>query len=451
MNIKLTLFILVIAIIIFIIGAICFLHPISVPVVTHIQPKEISPNDVIQNFFLQYYHAYCTHASPDFSSMVDKNQDTILFLLQLDYRLALFDTFNDQYDAIKIQFDYYAAQFTPPELTTSVYVTATYHYHRDPPNVNSRCGTLVHLTLEPQNGTWMIIAIHPEDSEYDLFQSAITEQYALCDTLSTIESVEHYITHRIENLPSQRVQWDAFVTAYNEIADSLSTPEYTINFHALLFPYSGDAAANYGYTFGNVFDNGIFKRMENDCTNFISQCLWAGYGGTSGIDLSNTEQLKQRVKQNYRMVDLPDTHYDWWGLNADSPLAYPSPSFMRVMELWDFFLSNQSLGPKGIGYNNNQYYWQLEGTTIHRGDVLQFYSYAKSRYSHSVIVVSPESESYTSNSPWTIRVAQHTGDYNSRPLHQLIAVFSDVANNGNTRDCKMRLLKPLPGTFDDAH
>lgn len=409
----------------------------------------VSPNETIESFFKQYYGAYETHQAPNFSSRVETNDHTLLFLRQLDYRLAVFDTFGDFYDHMTVDLAYYDTQFSPMQFTTSVYVLTSYHYQRDPDDLISHHGTVVNLTLKPQNNQWMITRISPEDTDYALLKSAIDEHAQTIGTNHYQSAINDYIEKRILYLHHQRRQWDAFVETYS--ASPLATKQTTnaIRPHAFLVSYNGNSAATYAETFGSVFENGIFKRMEADCTNFVSQCLWAGYGGTDGVSLWDTHQLKQRVKQNFRMVDLPGTHQDWWGLNADSSLSFPSTTFMRVTELYQFCTNNQYLGPKAFGYNNNQYYWQLEGTTIHRGDVLQFYNYTKHRYSHSVVVVSPQEESYNDLSPWNIRVAQHTGDYSGRPLHQVITVFSDSTSDGETQDCKMRLLKPIPGSFTE--
>ena len=59
-----------------------------------------------------------------------------------------------------------------------------------------------------------------------------------------------------------------------------------------MITYNPVLASLYGITFGSQRENYLFKRMgENDCTNFISECIWAGYGGIEGFDLSNPTDL----------------------------------------------------------------------------------------------------------------------------------------------------------------
>ncbi|MCI9426971.1 MAG: hypothetical protein HFI81_04350 [Eubacterium sp.] len=61
----------------------------------------------------------------------------------------------------------------------------------------------------------------------------------------------------------------------------------------------------------------IFKRASEDCTNFVSQCVWAGYGRTAGVTIPTTPTvndrthiaLKNRVKANRLMASA------WFGRN----------------------------------------------------------------------------------------------------------------------------------------
>jgi hypothetical protein len=49
--------------------------------------------------------------------------------------------------------------------------------------------------------------------------------------------------------------------------------------------YDAASARSWGYWLGDKYDNYVFKRSSPDCTNFVSQCIWAGYGGTSGYTI----------------------------------------------------------------------------------------------------------------------------------------------------------------------
>ena len=78
----------------------------------------------------------------------------------------------------------------------------------------------------------------------------------------------------------------------SEAAASDELPEGT---KSVTVSYDRAAAVAYARRFAKVENNGIFKSMGLDCTNFVSQCMWSGYGGTKGYSLDNTAALKARV------------------------------------------------------------------------------------------------------------------------------------------------------------
>ena len=201
--------------------------------------------------------------------------------------------------------------------------------------------------------------------------------------------------------------------------------------------YDRAAAVAYAMKFAEVDNNGIFKSMSLDCTNFVSQCMWSGYGGTKGYSLNNTAALKARVAADYRQTST------WYGRNADSPYQYGSGAFIRVVDFWDYVTTNTGDGPRATGYNNNKTWKQL--TVVPRtGDILQVYISGKGRYAHSVIVTQVTSTSLTVNNKdmWlnNILVSQHTPKDLDRTLGDIVRTYGHD-------NCKIRLIRPKSATF----
>ena len=222
----------------------------------------------------------------------------------------------------------------------------------------------------------------------------------------------------------------------SEAAASDELPEGT---KSVTVSYDRAAAVAYARRFANVDNNGIFKSMGLDCTNFVSQCMWSGYGGTKGYNLDDTAALKARVAANYRQTST------WYGRNADSPYQYGSGAFIRVVDFWDYVTTNTGYGPRATGYNNNKVWTQL--TVVPRtGDILQVYSSSQGRYVHSVIVTQVKSTSLTVNNKdmWrnNIIVSQHTPKELNRTLGNLINAYGDA-------NCKIRLIRPKSATFSE--
>lgn len=203
-----------------------------------------------------------------------------------------------------------------------------------------------------------------------------------------------------------------------------------------MITYNKENARYYGIKFGNKYENGIFKRMDADCTNFICQCVWAGYGGIDGYSLSEPENiraLRNRVKHMYRQTPL------WYGLPYNSLEEFASLSFIRVEEFWDYVVNNNSSGPRANGYNDDKHWTDLD-VNVEQGDVIQFYNEDVDRYTHSVIVVSNTDQNIV-DSMDGIYVAQHSEDFSYRPLIDAFNASSNLETG------KLRLLKFIPAFF----
>ena len=110
-----------------------------------------------------------------------------------------------------------------------------------------------------------------------------------------------------------------------------------------------------------------FDPVGGDCTNFVSQCIYAGCG-----------------QMNY------NRNNGWYYIDGNNK----SPSWTGVEFLYSFLATNNNLGPKG------------EETTIDKleiGDVVQL-SFNGQIFSHSLIVV--ENGTNTNNT----LIAAHTYD-----------------------------------------
>lgn len=93
-----------------------------------------------------------------------------------------------------------------------------------------------------------------------------------------------------------------------------------------------------------------YDRIGGDCTNFVSQCIYAGWN-----------------QMNYSKTN------GWYYINANDK----SPSWTGVEFLYNFLVSNKGPGPIGYAADINQ---------LEIGDVIQL-SFDGIRYSHSLIVV----------------------------------------------------------------
>jgi hypothetical protein len=118
-----------------------------------------------------------------------------------------------------------------------------------------------------------------------------------------------------------------------------------------------------------------FSELGGDCTNFASQCLFAG----SGV-------------MNYTPV------YGWYY----NSLNDRAPAWTGVNELYRFLISNRGAGPQAV---------ETELNKAAVGDIIQLRFSGNGGFDHSPVVVDAGNGSAA-----TILVAAHSKDCDCRPL-----------------------------------
>ncbi|MDR0822004.1 MAG: amidase domain-containing protein [Oscillospiraceae bacterium] len=134
--------------------------------------------------------------------------------------------------------------------------------------------------------------------------------------------------------------------------------------------YNRQAAVNYAKRWWNgrnpeYYD---FQQLGGDCTNFISQCLYAGYG------------------------EMNRSEWYYYALNSRSP------SWTGVEFLHDFLVRNRGAGPRAS---------ERPLPMAQIGDIVQL-SFDGDMFSHSLLVVD--------KSPTDTLIAAHTYDSYARSL-----------------------------------
>ncbi len=118
-----------------------------------------------------------------------------------------------------------------------------------------------------------------------------------------------------------------------------------------------------------------FSMLGGDCTNFASQCIYAGCG-----------------VMNYTPVT------GWYYISADNR----TPSWTGVEELFRFLVNNRGAGPRAA---------VVPLVAIREGDIVQIKFQGGERFSHTPVVISAGR-----GTPETVLIAAHSRDSLDRPL-----------------------------------
>ena len=143
-------------------------------------------------------------------------------------------------------------------------------------------------------------------------------------------------------------------------------------------PYNRELAVQYAHkwAFGRNPAFTDFEELGGDCTNFASQCIYAGAG-----------------------VMNPTPTYGWYYYD----LHHRAPAWTGVIYLYQFLTENRGIGP---------YADEVPLEQVEPGDVIQLRLTGRRVFHHSPVVVSRVN-------PATLRntlVAAHSIDSDNRPL-----------------------------------
>ena len=141
--------------------------------------------------------------------------------------------------------------------------------------------------------------------------------------------------------------------------------------------YNREAAVEYArkWAFSRNPDFFDFSELGGDCTNFASQCIYAGYG-----------------VMNY----TPVTGWYYNSLNSRAP------AWTGVNELYNFLINNEGTGPRAV---------VVPLSEIQVGDIVQIRFRGANTFGHCPVVVRRGR-----GTPGTVLIAAHTNDAYNRAL-----------------------------------
>ena len=151
-----------------------------------------------------------------------------------------------------------------------------------------------------------------------------------------------------------------------------------------VYNYDAGAGAEYARIYalpGRVWDCKplFYYDAQDDCTNFISQCVWAAYGGwIPGCGEQTQERNAQRI-----LKDVRQTPGVWYG----SASYIGSDIWCRVDRFHDYVVAPKTVGPAAWPVAEGRF-TTVDPDVIELGDVIQLVvaSYIPDRYGHSLYV-----------------------------------------------------------------
>lgn len=396
---------------------------------------------VLYGYFSEYHKSIeALDVSPGLMRYVADTENTHLYLRALQYGINWRKAMNtgiadSRVNEIDLK---YVRPLPDGDVEIRAYIRISYRYLEDETNTIAHSGDFWEIRIGKVGDTPKIVYLSSQSNDYHTAKQRIQEKMT-----KNAQSQGYTITDAIDDaydeinafIP-QLVVLAAASDATSENKDTEDIDENNVTeTRSVAVTYDYERARNFAHAKGASYQTQIFKRVTNDCTNFVSQCLWVGYGSDQGNSWSTTGGIaacQQLALQNYRQISGSD---NWFGRSYISNEDTPSGPWQRVKELYSY-LSSSSSGPRASKYNNLSLYSSCS-TVLRNGDILQLSDSASSSgYFHSVMVVRG---GYSLSDASNIYVAQHSNEYSYRQLSELISSNSAPY---------VRIIRPITGSFN---
>lgn len=261
------------------------------------------------------------------------------------------------------------------------------------------------IGLTEMDGRYYISEIDTEEVNYHDFVDCYDEIAAMTETVTTLSTGEQksVADAMIDNAVRLYGEMDSIVVDPADVVDlddneavSIATCGFeNATTYATTVTYNGNNGRVYADTYAVTANPNFVEFAGADCTNFVSQCIWAAYGGWTSDDDNDT--MADNIANGVCMQS--STSSDNWYARSN---GCGNP-WSGVANLWTFVVNNTSTGPKGTGHNDGGIHTNIHPSSILTGQVLQFKKPNGTVYEHSVYVAGGVNDAYSN-----IRIAQHS-------------------------------------------
>ena len=368
--------------------------------------SNLNARNVVLSFFEIYIESLENLTLPEFDGVIDENEDTLRFIKSIEYNVKSNQIWDVKQINSNVTIDYLSLQETVDGVNIEVLMSSKHNYNISP-TVESGIGNVYYkfYLKELNNGFYEIKDVETDDYNYLCFNEMI-------DNYETSENTNVYALNTlneeqiIEELIEDELEFTKYAKNMEHNFEEEMIEEPVVAPYALTVTYNNMLGRNYAQRFAEASESSRwFYTVDGldggDCTNFVSQCVWAGYGGYVEGSTSATA-TQNNIRNQYRMTS------SWYGGTGGG-----SPAWESVQGFWNYMTTNTGYGPKATGYNNGYVYTNIAPLTINYGDVLQFNSSGSGDYAHSVYVTytSSATDQYSE-----ILVSAHTNDVYNAPL-----------------------------------
>lgn len=379
--------------------------------------------NVIAKYFDNYFKSFVILEDVNSDEIIESNDNTYLYGKIHEAELARRKDFGTGYKNYDVKLKYVDVDVQKNTAKVNLLMNLDYQY-KNAEDVKSALYNVDYVfDLKLVEGKWVISKVETNFDEYQSFKQEVNKKVKNKDAKNLKEATNLVFDEKIKDLKIMKEK------GAKDIKDRPVQEAAPISAQAT-FSYNATNGRAWAQRFAEALESSrFFYTAGNDCTNFVSQCVWAAYGGYVP---SNDTQTKNNIANKVRMV--PNV---WHGGTGGG-----MPNWESVTYFWNYVTGSKTTGPVGTGYNNNGVYTNLSTSSIAVGQVLQARNGSSGSYGHSVYVTDLLYGPPGPGQTWWdfILISQHSSDKWNRVLSDLIA-------NWGGSSCNLRQIKFSSANF----
>jgi len=188
-------------------------------------------------------------------------------------------------------------------LEATAYVKYEYSWGSGSQEDTCGAGSLYQVTLAKSNEGYKVLDL--DDIENDEVQMA---KDSICISAQNSKDIYQRADEYFDKIQQNAKDMTETVVDSKAIETEIAAENEALCAPAKInVSYDTSKARNWRYKSGDQYENYIFKRTAEHYTNFVSPCVWAGYGEADGYNILNSPfinaavctALKERTASDY--------------------------------------------------------------------------------------------------------------------------------------------------------
>lgn len=411
--------------------SICLLAVVCVHAQAYSESCEADIEECISSFIHEYMYCVGQRTYPEWGPIIEENTNTVLFTEMANYEVDSARFFDMWYNSFDCHLEDLVIQKVNDNQVKATFTVKSSIFFRDT-LIETKRTIGYELYLQPENESWKIVSIYTDALGYQTYVDdlALPRSSSVEDIKEQTKALSEERLGNFESLSA-----DELSIFRSGDADSIEMTRKTRDRENALISsqassnsiwYNYYAAAAYADAFAESENPEFYiaidsKGNNQDCTNYVSQCVWAGYGGW---DFDNPSANAGNIASGYRMYKANGS--DWYSNEWFGHRRGGSGPWETVDAHWNFVTKTHSKGPQGLGYNNNAVYTGVDAGTVYVGETLQLKKKGATKYAHSIFVTYLEHTEFEPYEYAGILCNAHNNKYYHEPLTTFISSFGGV-------------------------